>query len=441
MARYEGGGGRLTRSTLFCALEEVVREHAELAARLRADEPGSKPSWYRLQSINFDRIVEFLDVNSRKLESVLEAQFLRSFDVNVDLPLWSLSVLTDATVIFAYDHALGDGQSGLGFHLSLLAALRKVKESPEHSGVVLLANNTAPMLPPVEDAMDVSASLPRILHEVWKAIDPLSRLKRDTTWTGNPVPPEFKFDTNVRILQLSPEETARLVRLSRAHDTTVTGTLYALVAHALSRLLPESPKTRHYKSLSVLIPVSLRRYTGAPPTAICDHVSIYQTKCPLPASPRPNTKPEADPLADFPWAAAARLSHALKRAVPRTPATVGVMKALLRKHERFLRGGLGKKRETTVEISNLGPVAPSPRAIAGDAGGDAAGRWEIKETLFAQADGTLGGALKVNVAGSPSGGMGIALTWGKEAMDGAFAESLVEAFTRGLDGLLLSSRA
>ncbi|KAI0764616.1 alcohol acetyltransferase [Trametes elegans] len=438
-ARYDSNSDHpLTRSTLFSALEEVVRDHAELAARL-LDKGGSSrstPSWHRLQAIDFDKIVEFLDIDSHSLEAIIEAQFMRSFDLDADLPLWRLSVLTDSTVVFAYDHAMGDGQSGLAFHLSLLAALRMIQDSSEHSGTISLFSKTASMLPPLEDAMTVSVPLSRILHEVWKAIDPLAWLRRDVLWTGNPVPPRFRFGTRVRVLQLSPDETARLVQLSRSHGTTVTGTLYALAAHALSHLLRDSPDKRHYTSIAVFVPVSLRRYTGAPPTAICNHVSYHQETCPLPAC-SPNTKPETDPLADFPWAAAARFSGALKRAAPSTPATIGVMNALIGSVEGFLRGMLGRKRDTTFEISNLGPVAPRGEGEP-KAGEGTPGRWEMRETVFAQADPTLGAALKLNVTGSPAGGLGIALTWGREALDEQFANSLVASFAEGL-GWLISS--
>ncbi|KAI0819389.1 hypothetical protein BC628DRAFT_1333029, partial [Trametes gibbosa] len=96
------------------------------------------------------------------------------------------------------------------------------------------------------------------------------------------------------------------------------------------------------------------------------------------------------------------------------------------------RGRLGKKREGTLEISNLGRA---PSMTPWVAGGAPTNRWAIRETVFVQVDGTLGPALKINVTGTPDGGLGVSLTWGKGAVDDELAEDFVTAFTNGLNEL------
>lgn len=59
---------------------------------------------------------------------------------------------------------------------------------------------------------------------------------------------------------------------------------------------------------------------------------------------------------------------------------------------------------------------------------------------FAQADATVGEALKLNVVGSPDGGLGIAVTWGASAVDADMAEAFVEGLDHGLRTLSATHR-
>ncbi|OJT02982.1 hypothetical protein TRAPUB_6461 [Trametes pubescens] len=445
-ARYQSGlNDVLDKSTLFAALEDVIHDHAELGVRISVGDgvlstQRGPPTWVRLAFLDLSRTVEFVDVDSSNLSSLLEAQFTRPFDLGAKLPLWRLVVLSDGTVVFAYDHVMGDGQSGLAFHLSLLDALQKIRDPPvKHSGSVTAPPGVA-MLPPVEDAMLIPVPLTRLLSEVNKAINPFHKRRRTAVWSGNPIPKAFKFGVHVRILHMSPDEAASLLRQCRAHQTTITGAVYALISYIFARLLriSDEPKPK-YTSIGVFVPVSLRRYTGAPPTAICNHVSYYQDIHELPTVSSCHS-PTAYPIpSDFPWAVAARFSETLRREAPHTPAMLGVMNTLVGAGERYSRGLLGKKREMTLEISNLGPVpaaaAPTshPECMASASG------WSIQEAIFAQADATPGAALKINVTGTPAGGLGISLTWGRESLDEEFAEACVGAFVAGMKELAVVS--
>lgn len=86
------------------------------------------------------------------------------------------------------------------------------------------------------------------------------------------------------------------------------------------------------------------------------------------------------------------------------------------------------------EISNLGrvppPFAPQPATRQ-----ESATKWKIRETVFAQANGALGAALKVNVTGTPEGGLGLTITWGVGAVDGELAEEFVMGLTESLKEL------
>ncbi|CDO70508.1 hypothetical protein BN946_scf184569.g51 [Trametes cinnabarina] len=417
-ANYMHIGGRpLDKPTLFTALEEVIAKHPIMGTRLYGTATSRVPSWVRLDSIDLNRIVQFRDdLDPAQLESILEDVFLQPFDLDADLPLWRLMILPGGQLIYANDHAMGDGLSGLSALFTLLAALQKVPENPTHSGIISLSDRQISLLPPLEEALTIPVPLSMIFKEVNQSLNPFASRKRNSIWTGNTVARAYKLGVNVRIIRINPEEMNYLVKMCRTNGTTLTGVLFVLAVN----------------SMVMFVPLPLRAQAKTPLNAICNHVSYYSDVHPFiaPALDRKTPYPAAD---RFPWKEAARFSETLQREAPEAPATIGVMRALITSRENYFQGLLGKKREGTVEISNVGPVSsawgvrrqPTPEEP-----------WTMPDLLICQADGTAGAALKVNVTGTVPGGLGITLTWGKDAMDEAFANQWVEAIRDGLKSLV-----
>lgn len=445
-ARYECDTSLpLDRDTLFSALENVISHHTALAsclvsANLMDGGVQARPrSWMLLPSIDLDATVTF-DNDAGPLASVLEAQLSLPFDLDAQRPLWRITVLSDGTVIFAYDHAMGDGQSGLAFHLHLLAALQIVQDKPPPPNGRIVVNPTGTLAPLLEDLIALPAPFTRVVHEVFDALNPFSRRKRPSTWTGHPVPKDPGLRVHVRILHLSAQDTARIVQRCREHHATVTGALYTIAAHVLAHLLNRGGARPQYEAIDVAVATSLRRFVGVSPATICNCVSAIASRatqpstiCPRPASPRLPTSPR---LSSFPWKHAQGFSATLARAAPQSPALIGVLRRIFgQDYEGFFRGQLGKKRGHSLEISNLGRVPPpfDPQPCA--TGQENATRWVIREAVFAQANGGLGAALKVNVTGTPEGGLGVSVTWGEGAVDGELAGDFVMGPAEGLKEL------
>ena len=63
--------------------------------------------------------------------------------------------------------------------------------------------------------------------------------------------------------------------------------------------------------------------------------------------------------------------------------------------------------------------------------------WAIREVLFAQGDGTLGAALKVCVVGTPDGGLGVVISWGRSAVDEEFGKEFVVEFADAVRELVV----
>ncbi|KAI0770541.1 alcohol acetyltransferase [Fomes fomentarius] len=424
-ARYESNAGvPLDKPTLFAALEKTIRTNAALSARLLPSPPAG-PTWVRLPSVDLSKLVSFVDKGREELQAVLTTLFAQRIDFTEDLPMWKLLVLQDGTIAFAYDHTLGDGQSGLAFHQALLKALNATEEPPSgHSGIVTALPQDTVFTPSLEEAIDVSVPLLTVVKEVAQSVLPFLKPKHADAWTGNPIPTSFTMDLTVRIFNISPDDATRLINLSRQHKTTLTSTLHTLALIVLTRLIRARPGGEQYSTVPTSIPISLRRYTGAAPTALCNHVSAHQAHHPL--IPRDRiVSPDT-----FPWDAAADLTETLRREAPHSAPKVGMLRYLNGQYEKYLLDKLGGKRSFGFELSNLG-------AFPSQGLGDTA-KWRVRETLFAQADATLGAALKINTVGTPDGGLGVTVTWGKGAVDYELADEFVREFDQGLRGLIAS---
>ncbi|OJT09788.1 hypothetical protein TRAPUB_13747 [Trametes pubescens] len=433
---HNSSGAALDKATLFAALDRVVRDEPALASRLEyaSKRPTAVPEWVLLPSVNLDTLVEFRNEDATQLQNILEVMYAGPQRYADDAPPWKLFVLRDGTVAFAYEHTMGDGQSGMAFHVSLLDALRRLPESlSAHPGVVANPADDTTLCPALEDAMDDSVPFTVILRELGKLVWPPAWRKAATAWTGKSRPKEIVFGTSMRIAHYSPEDGQYLVALSRAHNATLTGTLHTVALLVLSRLIRARPDGQKYKMISTFIPISLRRYTHAPPTAICNHVSSLSMYHPI--LPRGLKGPDvgaAETTAEsFPWELAADLAATLKREAPYAVREVGMLKLLGGKYEKHIHGLLGKKRDAGFELSNLGPF---PKSGKGSTPGS---KWDIDEVLFAQA-GAMGAAFLLNVAGTPAGGFGVSVAYSKETVDERLAEEFVTAFHAGVRGLLLT---
>lgn len=440
-AKYHNdAGAALDKPTLFAALDQVVRSLPALASRMEytASLPTAPAVWLLLPSVDLNKVVEFHEEDSTQLHTVLEAMYAVSAQYADDVPPWKLLVLRDGTVAFAYEHTIGDGQSGMAFHTALLNALRKPKASlSEHSGVVTGLPEDASLSPAMEDAMDVSVPFTMLLWEIFRPFWPPAQRRLRESWTGKDVPSDAIRGMTVRILgHYPPADGKYLLELSRTHKTTLTGTLHTVALVVLSRLIRAQPEAGQHKTIATTVPISMRRFTHVPPTAFCNHVSALREEYPILPS---GSKEEGAIVTteNFPWDLAAGLVDALKREAPRSGSAVGLLKFVGGKYEQYLRSQLGKKRAAGLELSNIGPF---PVAHLEKPAEDAppSSRWDADEVLFAQASATLGPALCLNVAGTPAGGFGVTVTYNKEAVDEALAEEFVEAFKAGVQGLLAS---
>lgn len=383
------------------------------------DEGTRKPAFARLASVDLSQVVEFCDVDSAQLSDLMKQQLDQPFDTTAALPLWRLKVLVDCTVVFVFHHAIGDGQSGIAFHLTLLNALNTVgaQEAP------IIIPVPVSLAPTVEDATDVSVPFTTFCHKMYDIFAPASWSPRLSAWSGHPVASIIHKNTNVRMFSLPPDTAAAFLQQCKAHRATLTSIFHTLAVSVLSGLIEADPAlAQNVRTISTNVPISLRQFTGMPPDAMCDHVSGYSSCVPL-------TK-DKDAAAEL-WAAAAAFATTLRDNVARSRHQIGLLKYLFGNFQGYWEGQLGRKREVGLELSNTGRFPAAQTPIAEPDGGE--GKmirwgWEIENVYFAQGNPVCGAALKLNITGTPAGGIGVTVTWGNGAVDDAFADAFVDGF-------------
>ncbi|KAL5492078.1 hypothetical protein ACEPAI_3525 [Sanghuangporus weigelae] len=462
------GNEKLSKEEVYQAVVHALKTHAALSARAVRQSEGKKKSakvekevyvFERMEHVNLEKAVRFLNETDgsnpgedvvgliqreftqsmASVASVSEASSYGDKDkvCDEDKPLWRLTVTAQNLLIFAWHHCLGDGQSGLAFFRSILEGLNN-NDPPstlpvEFNPKVVKIPTDLKLTPRLEDLTDLSVSLRTLIVALAGLFIPPSWTSARRIWTGNQVPSIIPpYLTRARLLSIPSDRVSRILAAARRHQTTLTAVLYFLAVGVLSDLIAQKNSNGEWKELSIGVPVSLRPLAEIPPTLMSEMVSTHRST-PLLAPPSPSSGGHPDSL--FLWSRASSFSRTLHASIPKSRELIGTIKYLNGKYEPFFKGKLGKKRELSLEISNLGAfkLAASPQPQSSSTSEPR--KWMITETFFAQDDGTIGAALKMNVVGSPTGTVNVVVTWGKDAVDDAFAEAFVKQLTDAVDGL------
>ena len=383
----------------------MIGAHGALSVRL-IGASTTQPAFQRLQSVDLTKLVEYSTQDGDSLERVLEMHLTHLFDTNAELPLWGLTVLSDNTVVFFWQHCIGDGISGLAFHRTLIAALNADNTIYEGRELVDISPTTT-MVPAIENVVSMRPSISQIYHTVIGLFLPVSWTSGRSAWTGKPVIGS-NCSPRIRLLEFSPQDTIKFVAYCRNNRATLTPALHLLAVSALTQLLraqTDSPSSQLWESISSLIPVSLRPIAHTSPDVMCNHVSQYHTYTTL--------TPEVC------WSSAATLKATLHSFRAEAAGEVGMLRILCGQFGAFWKSKMGTKRELGLEVSNVGRFDLSGTAQ------DDAKKWHIDRMVFAQSNIVIGAAIKVNVCGNPLGGLAITVVWSSDSVEAALAEGFV----------------
>jgi len=279
----------------------MLETHSPLSYGLVQTDPQSSASYIRLKEIKFSDILRFHDVKidqdflakydgnsiEEKLDSVLAENISNEHadiwtETNVK-PLWRCVVYNyleqDSTssrssetsisrfdIVFVYNHAMGDGLSGLTFHQTLQVALDKALSQPisENPDSYLVPNTTKPPRI-IEDLMKINldSSPPCNPAKITNDIEP---------WTfANPaLPTPETYKTQTRLLSIPRANLTFILQYCRKNKTTLTSLLHGLIVTSLARNIPAA------QGFKAVTPFSIRPFmTHQPPSPeLGCHISL-----------------------------------------------------------------------------------------------------------------------------------------------------------------------
>ncbi|KAI0072802.1 hypothetical protein K474DRAFT_1667352 [Panus rudis PR-1116 ss-1] len=427
-ARYTHPSGRLDKETMYLALRVLVQNNRGLSVQVR-DGLSSKPLWIGLDSVDLSRIVHFHEETSEHLQTIHESYLAKPFQYGTQDPLWRVAVLSDNNVLFMFHHAVGDGQSGLGFHVQLLFALNTLSQiqTKDTSPIVEIPPSLAFTLP-VEKLMDLSVGFPVFWRVIRDTFVPVKFRKANRAWTGKKIPKleNKSFALHVRLFELSSEEAEILLRICRQNKSTFTAFFHTLGIVVMGDLIRMF--NLGYKFITTDFAISLRRFTGKPIEAICDEASAWFMVQPIAKQPAKGSADDIQAVVDnFPWEDSASFASFMKNNLSKISQVTGCIKFLFRNFTGHYKGMLGKKRGTTFSLSNLGRFPDNNTNAAVTESGDSA--WHMDSMFFSQCDVVLGGAMTLGVSTAESGSVGLAFSWStNHGLDDDFAEKFVERY-------------
>lgn len=402
---------QLSEEAIFQAVSHAVQTHAALSAIITDER--AQPAFVLLQEVHLDKVVKFVtEDGDTDIGKLIEEEFNKPIIVSNNLPLWRLLVTADNHIIFSWHHAIGDGKSGLAVLQTILQGLNRPKPIAGDTNTrIVKPISGLKLTAAIEDLTDVSYSVFTLLSALYSVFIPAWWTLRKT-WTGGDVPEvPLTSKNHVRIIHIEESTTSRLISSARAHKTTLTAVLYVLSIVVLTKLVNEKPTIVHFKRFISTVTLSLRPLAGLSENTMSDSSAAYIA--------------HDDLMGEFAWDRASAFSKVLRNSVPKSREAIGTIKLVQGRLDRFFTGKVGKRREASMELSNVG-------RFAAEVDEKTDGQWRIGETYFAQDNRYMGAALKVNTVGTPSGSVNISVTWGENVVDNALATAFVEELNNSI---------
>ncbi|MCJ1380262.1 hypothetical protein MMC17_003365 [Xylographa soralifera] len=391
--------------SIFCAaISGLLHQHPSLSCHFEGEDTF-EPKFRRITTIEVKDVLQISDLE--KGESLAQKiQFLHDQPWSVNRkPLWKLVVMREPRVAsdtsigstlhiaFVYHHVIGDGLSGAAFHTSLLRELENteqrsqdMKEAPKSKQVV-------------------QEYAPRWLVG---APSPL--------WAGLPVQTLEKcpFRSRVRTVTLQAERVESLLKESRRHSVTLTSVLTAALVSILADALPEAPRFLGWTAYT------LRRVTGTSMKDMVNQTSTFQTSYPADFLDRFRKASNAVERVENLWNTAGYFHAQMQDELARCPRDnlVGLL-PYVSDHVKFYQKKIGKAREATWELSNLGVFKKTPKSLLGN--------WILEEMTFTQGAQPVGPAFTVNCVSVQGGPLTIAITW----QDSVVHEDIIDTLAHG----------
>ncbi|TLS27557.1 hypothetical protein PpBr36_05399 [Pyricularia pennisetigena] len=376
-------------------------------------------------------------------------------------PPWKLTVVQRAgspllDVVFAAHHGITDGGGTARFHAFLLRSLSASSQLPSlpelspESGVLDCSAHRPNLAPEMSQLVKLDVSWLYLAKEIVKDMAPAWLSGTARPWAGAPPNPE-PYRTHLRLITIAPESARVLKSACRAHQTTLTPLLHALVLVSLCRALPDGDRTSSELNFAADTPISLRPYMTRPLPAGIDesalavpmvttHRHLFSGSTVSRALASANDEDDDDDDDELVWSLAAEIKSTLAQRQATLPRddVAGLLPYSGDWRARWLAAA-AKPRSGTWEISNLGAV---PEAIAPKTGTGFAPRgeqqqqqqqqqptWRITRIIFSQGTDVCGDAFALSVAGArDSGTICVSINWQEGILDGDLMDRFTDEF-------------
>jgi hypothetical protein len=348
-------------------------------------------------------------------------------------------------VLFSNYHSHGDGRSGLAFHNSFHAGLVKHfgQTNKEYESIESTCEApTKPLLPPIEEGGKMTLSWSFLLTPLIGTYLPApiasffgirdSWLTQEAgIWRGKQTTfDEANHVTGLVLLIIDATTISKVLKQCRANKATFTGLLEHLIVRSL--VAPDGGAIT-LDAFNTGIAVDMRhlfgdRYSGG---SMLNCVTGYSELVVLDRSLE-TVDWATDPSSIF-WEAARKTSAGLKAAsstLHNQP--IGLLQ-YLKDFRSWTTGQIGKERDTSFEISNLGAFSPASQT------GQAVPDITIEKVVFSQPAKASGGLLDFNPVSLKGGPLAMTITWQRGVLglaDGDDETEFVRKISSKLESLI-----
>ena len=406
---------------LTAALAQVISQHPALCCGLHG-EASRHPSYVLADTINLAHQLVFRSLPPGvSLLQHLEIEHNDSWPAQERTPPWKVIVFQceqgDPRVIdvaFIYHHAVGDGMSGAAFHTALLSSLTDIcsrSHLPTEPVRQVAVTPPLSLRPPIEELVKFKTSWGFLAGQVLQEYGPRIFGRSEEPYSALPCQDldTLPFRTELRLLEIDTQTVKVLLSKCRP-KISMTALLSANLAMSIALAVSSATK------LLGQITYTLRRVSGTDYQSMVNETSAVEIDY---------EKNLLDHFRDrhhdydVPGLAQLVMEEAEENSVQMRDAIddclnnnlVGLLPYVADHHE-FYRKKLGKKREKTFEVSNIGAIKPQA---------DSGGAWKIERAIFTQGAAIVGPALNLMVASVIDGPMTLIFSW----QQGIIEESVV----------------
>ncbi|TGJ82757.1 hypothetical protein E0Z10_g6005 [Xylaria hypoxylon] len=428
------------------AIARVVLEHPALRIDV-VNADSKRPAWVGVNRVEFAHHVQWEDISGNndanentaihseeRLREIVERR-LDEPDANLaKRPGWRVLVLYKKKggdpfldIVFDYSHALGDGTSGKVFHETLLRLLNTSTSTETEAAltnrILTIPPTASPLPPPMEKLAKFSLSAKFAISTAWKELVFSPSSTAQAHWAPIRATP---YRTRFRTFNIQDDDMRGILAACRAHKTTLTGLLHALLLVCMASRIPAQDATAFTGSTAL----DLRRHIAASPDldprhTVADYVSqlAHEFDADLVRRIRDvnGTDTMAPALVDIVWSCAARVRGEIQKRLDQglKDDLVGLMK-LVPDWRAQLRAEASKARVYSFVVSNLGVL---------DCGSHAENRdtesWGITHSVFAISAEVCGAAFQVSPISVKDGALCMGCSWQDCVVDAKLAEAIV----------------